>query len=351
MKVLILGPKARYEAYMPEFVAQLPFETAYCSLDQSPQQAARENADAQILFTDPIVDVTGELMDLMPGLKLIQSEGVAYNRIDLEAARARNIFVCNNKGCNAASVAEHTVMLMLMALRHGITGHNALRAGRQREMKEAVMASNSPELGLSTVGLVGLGDIGTATARLLVPFGCKMYYYTAHRRPPQVEEELNVEYLPLEELVSRCDIVSLHCAVTPETTHMVDKALLDKFKPGAILVNTSRACWWTAWPSGGPSSTADWVPSLWMSLNRSPLPLTTPWWTSLQRSRIGPSTRPIWAAIPAAPSTGPTPICGPRPSWCWRGSGPILSSMGCEKKEKRTRYTTVPGPFLLRGKA
>ena len=165
---------------------------------------------------------------------------MAYNRIDLEAARARNIFVCNNKGCNAASVAEHTVMLMLMALRHGITGHNALRAGRQREMKEAVMASNSPELGLSTVGLVGLGDIGTATARLLAPFGCKMYYYTAHRRPPQVEEELNVEYLPLEELVSRCDIVSLHCAVTPETTHMVDKALLDKFKPGAILVNTSR---------------------------------------------------------------------------------------------------------------
>ena len=148
--------------------------------------------------------------------------------------------MCNNKGCNAASVAEHTVMLMLMALRHGITGHNALRAGRQREMKEAVMASNSPELGLSTVGLVGLGDIGTATARLLAPFGCKMYYYTAHRRPPQVEEELNVEYLPLEELVSQCDIVSLHCAVTPETTHMVDKALLDKFKPGAILVNTSR---------------------------------------------------------------------------------------------------------------
>ena len=77
MKVLILGPKARYEAYMPEFVAQLPFETAYCSLDQSPLQAARENADAQILFTDPIVDVTGELMDLMPGLK-----PVSYTHLD-----------------------------------------------------------------------------------------------------------------------------------------------------------------------------------------------------------------------------------------------------------------------------
>lgn len=79
MKVLILGPKARYEAYMPEFVAQLPFETAYCSLDQSPQQAARENADAQILFTDPHRGRDGRTDGPVPGLKLIQSEGVAYN--------------------------------------------------------------------------------------------------------------------------------------------------------------------------------------------------------------------------------------------------------------------------------
>ena len=90
--------------------------------------------------------------------KLIQSEGVAFNRIDLEAARERGVYVCNNKGCNADSVAEHTVMLMLMALRHGITGHSAVREGRQMQMKEAVMASNSPELGEQTVGLVGLGD-------------------------------------------------------------------------------------------------------------------------------------------------------------------------------------------------
>ena len=240
MKVLILGPKARYEAYMPEFVAQLPFETAYCSLDQSPRQAARENADAQILFTDPIVDVTGELMDLMPDLKLIQSEGVAYNRVDLEAARARNIFVCNNKGCNADSVAEHTVMLMLMALRHGITGHNAVRAGRQIQMKEAVMASNSPELGLSTVGLVGFGDIAQATARRLAPFGCRMYYYTRTRRPPEVEAEFHVTYLPLEELAAACDIISLHCAVNDQTRGMVNEGLIARMKPSVVLVNTAR---------------------------------------------------------------------------------------------------------------
>ena len=179
-------------------------------------------------------------MDLLPQLKMIHSEGVAFNAIDVAAARGKGIFVCNNKGCNAVSVAEHTVMLMLMALRHGITGHRAVLEGRQHKMKEQVMVSNAPELGEKTVGLIGLGDIGTAAARLLRPFGCKLYYYTAHRRPPQTEEELGVAYLPLEELSARCDILSLHCAVNERTTHMVNEEFLSRVKPGAVLVNTAR---------------------------------------------------------------------------------------------------------------
>lgn len=103
MKILVYGPKARYDAYMPDFAAQLGAELVFCTLDQSPRQAAAENPDAQVLFDDPIVDVGREIIDLLPNLKLIQSEGVAFNRIDLEAAREKGIFVCNNKGCNADS--------------------------------------------------------------------------------------------------------------------------------------------------------------------------------------------------------------------------------------------------------
>jgi len=165
---------------------------------------------------------------------------VAFNAIDLDAARERGIFVCNNKGCNAVSVAEHAVMLMLMALRHGVTGHPAVLAGEQIQFKERVMASNAPELGEQTVGLIGLGDIGQATARLLRPFGCRLCYYTAHRRPPEAEEELGVTYLPLEELAAACDILSLHCAVNGQTTRMVNAEFLSRVKPGAILVNTAR---------------------------------------------------------------------------------------------------------------
>ena len=240
MKILVFGPKARYDAYLPGFAPSLGAELVFCPLGSSPRQAAADNPDAEILFDDPVIDVDREIIDLLPNLKLIQSEGVAFNRIDLEAARERGIYVCNNKGCNADSVAEHTVMLMLMALRHGITGHNAVKAGRQMEMKERVMASSSPELGEQAVGLVGFGDIAQATARRLRPFGCKLYYYTLHRRPPQVEADFGVTYLPLEELFASCDILSLHCAVNDQTRSMVDAGLLSHVKPGAILVNTAR---------------------------------------------------------------------------------------------------------------
>lgn len=240
MKILVYGPQERYSAYMPNFAAALNAQIVYSPLDVSPIQTAAENPDAQVLFADPITDVNGAVMDLLPNLKLIQSEGVAFNRIDLEQARQRGIFVCNNKGCNATSVAEHTVMLMLMALRHGITGHNAVRAGRQIQMKEQVMAACSPELGLSSVGLVGFGDIAQATARRLAPFGCQLFYYSLHRRPVQEEQDFGVSYLPLEQLFAQCDLVSLHCAVNDHTRGMVNQQLLSKMKPTAFLINTAR---------------------------------------------------------------------------------------------------------------
>ena len=220
-------------------------------------------------------------------------------------------------------------MLMLMALRHGITGHSAVLEGRQMQMKEAVMASNSPELGEQAVGLVGLGDIGQAVARLLKPFGCRLYYYTLHRRPPEVEAELGVTYLPLEELFSACDILSLHCAVNDQTRGMVNEALLERVKPGAILVNTARGdlvdnlAVRRALIQGRLGGIATpWPPS--------PPPPTTPWWTCRRRSRTGLSTPPTWEGIPAAPSAGATGICGRTPAASRRDSGRSTSSTACK---------------------
>ena len=240
MKVLVFGPKARYDLYLPEFVRDMPVEPVFCGAPAPSLQAAADNPDAEVIFADAITPVSREMMDLLPRLRMIHSEGVAFNAIDIAAAREKGIFVCNNKGCNAGSVAEHTVMLMLMALRCGVTGHAAVSAGEQIGFKERFMVSDAPELGEQTVGIIGLGDIGQAVVRLLRPFGCRLFYYTAHRRPPEVEQELGVAYLPLEELAEQCSILSLHCAVNEQTTHMVNGALLAHVRPGTILVNTAR---------------------------------------------------------------------------------------------------------------
>jgi lactate dehydrogenase-like 2-hydroxyacid dehydrogenase len=240
MKILVFGPQDRYDVYRPDFVSQLPVKLVFRTPEQTYVQAAQENSDAQILFVDAITPVQADVMDALPQLKMIHSEGVGYNCIDCDAARERGIFVCNNKGCNAASVAEHTIMLMLMALRYGIQGHTAVAEGRQIQMKQQAIAARKPGLFQCSVGLVGFGDTAQATARRLAAFGCPLYYYTAHRRSPEVESDFGVTYLPLEELAATCDIISLHCAVTEETQGMINAAFISRMKPEAVLVNCAR---------------------------------------------------------------------------------------------------------------
>ena len=240
MDIVILGQEARYRAYQPA----MPFldrqTLAFLDKDSAEEEIAAASPEAEVLFVDAITPVTASLMDRLPKLRLIHSEGVAYDRIDLDAARQRNIYVCNNKGCNAGAVAEQAILLMLMLLRRALPGDRAVRQGRQMEMKEQCMTEGLTELSACKVGLVGFGDIARATAERLAPFGCELYYYTRHRRTPEEERKYGVTYLPLEELAAACDIVSLHCAVTDETRNMVDDALLRRMKPTAYLINTAR---------------------------------------------------------------------------------------------------------------
>lgn len=186
------------------------------------------------------------------------------------------------------------------------------------------MVSNAPELGEQTVGIIGLGDIGTATAKLLRPFGCKLYYYTAHRRPPEVEAELGVEYLPLEELAGRCDILSLHCAVNEQTTHMVNEEFLSHVKPGAILVNTARGqlvdnlAVRRALMDGRLGGIAM------DTLDPEPTPADHPLVDLPPEVADRAVYSPTWAGSPAASSAGPTGTCGAPQSLFWRAGGPTL---------------------------
>lgn len=191
---------------------------------------------AEVIIPDAITKVGTEIIKNMPGLKLVHSQGVAFNAIDLDSARNAGVYVCNNAGMNACAVAEQAVLLILTLLKSFRYNEDKVYTGHQIEAKTACFVDGLPELFGRSVGIVGLGAIGSKLGDLLKAFGCKIYYY--NRRGDLGIPD--IEYLPLKELYAKSDIVSLNVPVTPETTMMINSEALESFKRGAILINTAR---------------------------------------------------------------------------------------------------------------
>lgn len=240
MKLLVIGSKARTEKYLPDLPITREVETVVVERGASDDEILGLAADADFIMADAISPVSARLIAGMPNLKLIHSEGVAYNAIDLDAARTRGVFVCNNAGANAVGVAEQTVLLMLACLRDAINADSAVRCGRQIQTKERMMLEGVRELGDCRIGFIGFGAIAQETARHLADWGCEMLYNKRHRLSKEDERALDVRFASVEDIASACDIVSIHVPVTEETRGMVDAAFLARMKSDAILINTAR---------------------------------------------------------------------------------------------------------------
>ena len=240
MKALVLSRRERYERFAPDRPIVRETELVFCDRSGTEEEWLAAAADAEALVVTPVTWITENLIARMPNLRLIHCEGVGFDRIDLEAARKRGIYVCNNAGCNAGPVAEQAVMMMTMLLHRTLWGDRMVKTGFQGQAVKELEMDVPPDLSIATVGLVGFGAIGQETAERLRVNGSQVYYYARHRKDPETERRYGVEYLPLEELTERCDIVSLHLPATAESTHMVDRDFLARMKPGAFLVNTAR---------------------------------------------------------------------------------------------------------------
>lgn len=240
MKILIIGNEDRYKKYMPDIDIVKDLDMVFCPRGTCDDELLKSAYDAHAVAIDPISSLSGNVIRSMPNLKIIQSEGVGYNGIDCEAAKERGIYVCNSKGSNAGAVAEQTVLLMLALLRNIIVGDRTEREGRQIQMKEKMMVEGITELADCKIGLIGFGDIGKATAKRLAPFECEVYYYTKMQKTTEAEKEHNVVYMELEDMAHTCDIISIHCPVTSETTGMINHDFLNKMKSTAYIVNTAR---------------------------------------------------------------------------------------------------------------
>ena len=239
MKVVLMGTETRQTKFGYDIDIK-GAELIPVAADASPADLAAKAADAEYAVIDAISLFTAEHMDAMPKLKLIHSEGVSINKIDTAAAADRGIIVCSNKGANAVSVAEHTLTLIMALTKSIYPAYKAVMYGRQIETKTSMIKEGIKELSDYSLGLIGFGDIAKELARMIQPFGTKVYYNDIFRPSKEIEEKYNVTYIEKEDLIANCDIISLHVPVLPSTENMVNKEFLSKMKKGSFFINTAR---------------------------------------------------------------------------------------------------------------
>ncbi|MCV7107016.1 2-hydroxyacid dehydrogenase [Mycolicibacterium chitae] len=192
----------------------------------------RELPEAEVLW-HVLRPVSGADLEKAPKLKLIHKLGTGVNTIDVEAAAKRGIVVANIPGANAASVAECTVMLMLAALRRLPELDKATRAGTGWP-NDPSLGDRVRDLGSCTVGLVGFGSIGKRVEQIVRSMGTQVLHTSTKR------DEHSVSWMPLDDLLAKSDIVSIHAPLTDATAGLINAEKLAKMKPGAILINTAR---------------------------------------------------------------------------------------------------------------
>ena len=200
----------------------------------------KELVDADVVISQPFwpAYLTAERIAKSPNLKLAITAGIGSDHVDLQAAIANDITVCEVTFCNSISVSEHAVMMILALVRDYIPQYNWVMKGGWN-IADAVARSYDVE-GMN-VGVLAAGRIGIAVLRRMKPFDVKLHYTDRHRLPAEVEKELDLTFHEdVESLVQACDVVSIHCPLHPETEHLFDEKLISKMKRGSYLVNTAR---------------------------------------------------------------------------------------------------------------
>ena len=203
----------------------------------SPSELLERSEGAEVLITNKTL-ITAENMTELPNLKYIGVLATGYNVVDIDAAKARGIVVTNIPAYSTNSVAQMVFAHVLNITQH--VGHYADENAKGRWASNADFCywdTNLVELDGKKMGIVGLGNIGKATARIALAFGMEVLAYTSKE---QKDLPQGVKKVTLDELFAESDVLSLHCPLTPDTKEMVNAERLRMMKPNAILINTGR---------------------------------------------------------------------------------------------------------------
>jgi phosphoglycerate dehydrogenase-like enzyme len=206
----------------------------YTDRPASPDEQLRRARDATVMLNSRgAVKWPAELLRQLPRLRMITVFGIGTDMVDLAAARELGIVVCNIPGKTAPVVAEHAFGLMLACAKRAVFQTDELRAGRWGTRIDNVYLHGK------TLGVIGVGNIGARMARLGRAIGMQVLAWTFHPSPERAAA-LGVEFIELDELLRRSDVVSLHVKLTYESRGLIGRRELALMKPGAILVNAGR---------------------------------------------------------------------------------------------------------------
>ena len=173
-----------------------------------------------------------------PGLRVVANVAVGYDNVDVGALTARGVRFTNTPGVLTDATADIAFALILMTTRRLGEGERLIRSGTPWSFNMFFLLGSS--LQGKTLGIVGLGQIGTATARRARAFGMQIVYNGRRRADERLEQELGARFLDFNELLETSDVVSLHCLLSADTRHLIDARRLRQMKPTAYLINTTR---------------------------------------------------------------------------------------------------------------
>lgn len=212
------------------------FEHTWLEYQQShPSEIVTRLANATIVITNK-VPMQAEVLAQLPQLKMIAVAATGYNMVDIAACKQRKIAVSNIRGYAINSVPEHVFALIFALKRNLIAYREAVCEGKWQQATQFCFFDHSiSDLHGATLGIIGAGALGQATAKLATAFGSKVLY--AESMNPTQD---NTGRVPLKQLLAESDIVSLHCPLTNATRNMIDEAELKLMKPSAFLINTAR---------------------------------------------------------------------------------------------------------------
>ncbi|KAJ3793612.1 D-isomer specific 2-hydroxyacid dehydrogenase [Lentinula aff. detonsa] len=168
------------------------------------------------------------------GCKMFSAGGAGYDFVDVKYMSSKGVHYANTPKMPALRTADSTVMMILQALRGSSEREADARAGKWFDPSKPL----AKDARCSTLGIIGMGNIGKLVSEHMQHFGMKVIYYNRNRLPP--DEEKGAEYVSFEDILVRSDVISLHCPLNEDTRHLFNKEVFNRMKDGIIIVNTSR---------------------------------------------------------------------------------------------------------------